>query len=221
MIKYLNAVIKPYIQNNEKQILFLDNFEAHKTDSVLEECRKLKLDVVFIPPGFTSSLQPLDVSVNKPFKDYYKAVWNEWMSSKQAVYTKAGNRQKPAYQDLVDMVSESLKNIDNRKNIIKTSFTTTGILNSRIGQFNQRLKNIIVNEDNWETEIYFHNKMNAPIVDHIVGANLNRFNTFNILISGNNDENDVDNVMHLVLSDNDDDGYDNVMNLVLSDNDDV
>jgi hypothetical protein len=60
------------------------------------------------------------------------------MSSKQAVYTKAGNRQKPTYQDLVDMVSESLKNIDNRKNIIKTSFTTTGILNSRIGQFNQR-----------------------------------------------------------------------------------
>ena len=94
-------------------------------------------------------------------------------------------------------------------------------MNSRIGQFNQRLKNIIVNEDNWETEINFHNKMNAPIVDHIVGANLNRFNTFNILISGNNDENDVDNVMHLVLSDNDDDGYDNVMNLVLSDNDDV
>jgi hypothetical protein len=51
MIKYLHAVIKPYIQNNEKQIFFLDKFEAHKTDLVLEECRKLKLDVVFIPPG--------------------------------------------------------------------------------------------------------------------------------------------------------------------------
>jgi hypothetical protein len=71
MLKYLNTIIKSVIQNNDKQILFMDNFEAHKTEQVLEECRKLNLDVVFIPPSFTSCLQPLDVCVNKPFKDYY------------------------------------------------------------------------------------------------------------------------------------------------------
>ena len=89
MIKYLNKIFHPFI--NEKKILFLDSFEAHRTDNVIEEFHKINCDYKFIPPSFTSSLQPLDVCIKKPFREYYREEWNEWMDNGEHIYTKGGN----------------------------------------------------------------------------------------------------------------------------------
>ena len=130
-----------------KKILFLDSYEAHKTDNVIEEFKKMKLDYKFIPPGFTSSLQPLDVCINKSFKDYYKAEWNEWMDNGIHIYTKCGNRQKPSYQTLVDMVSKCLIKLSKDRKLIKKSFETCGIINktknNSVACFNSRLVDIV------------------------------------------------------------------------------
>ena len=32
-----------------------------------------------IPGGLTKKLQPLDIAVNKPFKDQLRAKWENWM----------------------------------------------------------------------------------------------------------------------------------------------
>ena len=48
-----------------------------------------------IPGGLTSVLQPLDVCLNKPFKDRLCKMWVEWMISGLATLTKGGNLQKP------------------------------------------------------------------------------------------------------------------------------
>ena len=82
----------------------MDDFKAQSVDPVIENLQSLKISHKIIPGGFTSALQPLDVSLNKPFKDYYREEWNHWMDSPNPIYTKCGNRQKPSYQELVNWV---------------------------------------------------------------------------------------------------------------------
>ena len=46
-----------------------DSFEAHVTDTVKASFKCENTELAVIPGGLTSLLQPLDVSLNKPFKD--------------------------------------------------------------------------------------------------------------------------------------------------------
>jgi hypothetical protein len=41
------------------------SFKAHQTDEVLENFDEIQVESLTIPGGFTSVLQPLDVSINK------------------------------------------------------------------------------------------------------------------------------------------------------------
>jgi len=54
---------------NQSSMLALHAFKGHLTDSVKNQLRKIKTEFVVIPGGMTSVLQPLDISINKPFKD--------------------------------------------------------------------------------------------------------------------------------------------------------
>ena len=53
----------------KKACLVYDMFKAHLMDSIKTALSKLNTDIAIIPGGLTSQLQPLDVSINKPFKD--------------------------------------------------------------------------------------------------------------------------------------------------------
>ena len=53
---------------NLPSMLCLDAFRGHLTDEIKNKIHRLKSELVVIPAGMTSVLQPLDVSVNKPFK---------------------------------------------------------------------------------------------------------------------------------------------------------
>ena len=39
----------------------------------------LGVEVEHIPGGFTGLCQPMDVGINKPFKDRFRAQWESWM----------------------------------------------------------------------------------------------------------------------------------------------
>ena len=52
-------------------LLVFDQFRANVTESTKRLATKLKTHLTVIPGGLTSQLQPLDVSVNKPFKEFY------------------------------------------------------------------------------------------------------------------------------------------------------
>lgn len=54
--------------SNPKFLLVLDSFSAHRTDVVKKRFSEKKMNLAVIPGGLTSRLQPLDVSLNKPFK---------------------------------------------------------------------------------------------------------------------------------------------------------
>ena len=54
---------------NQPSMLVLDAFKGHLSDSMKNQLCKMKTELVVIPGGMTSVLQPMDVSINKPFKD--------------------------------------------------------------------------------------------------------------------------------------------------------
>ena len=66
-------------QTESESILCLDSFSAHTTEAVAAEFRREKVHTVVIPGGCTSILQPLDVSLNKPFKSILRRHWQQYM----------------------------------------------------------------------------------------------------------------------------------------------
>jgi len=54
-----------------------------------------RTDVAMILGGMTSLLQPLNIGVNKPFKDNLRQYWNKWMLDGNHTFTPAGRIHKP------------------------------------------------------------------------------------------------------------------------------
>ena len=50
--------------------MHFDNFKGQLTDDVLQLLERYHIDIVFVRPNCTDCLQPLDLSVNKPAKDF-------------------------------------------------------------------------------------------------------------------------------------------------------
>ena len=79
-IKWLKLIFLNY-QNNEAKdtcLLVLDKAPSHVNKKVIQFLNDNNIKRIFIPGGLTSKLQPLDVVVNKPFKDYLKEKYNQY-----------------------------------------------------------------------------------------------------------------------------------------------
>ena len=60
-----------------EMLLILDVHKAQKTDNVKAQFTSRNTTAVYIPPGCTSIIQPLDVSVNAPFKAIVSQLAND------------------------------------------------------------------------------------------------------------------------------------------------
>lgn len=72
---------RPGALRNPRSMLVLDAFRGHTTDSVKNRLQQHNCDLVVIPGGMTSVLQPLDVSINKPFKQYAREEYEKWLET--------------------------------------------------------------------------------------------------------------------------------------------
>ena len=68
--------------------LVYDMFKTHMLESIKRKLKNVNTDVAIIPGGLTCQLQPLDVSINKPFKDKVRVLWSNWMGQKMISYLK-------------------------------------------------------------------------------------------------------------------------------------
>ena len=75
---------------NTQSLLVWDSFSAHLTDTVKQQLRENKTATAVIPGGLTSLVQPLDVCLNKPFKDRLREKWMTWMMSGEKTFTPGG-----------------------------------------------------------------------------------------------------------------------------------
>ena len=71
MLEWLDEQLIPALEG-QPSLLTIDLFGAHKTVEVLDTFQANDITVSLIPGGCTGLVQPLDVSINRPFKDILK-----------------------------------------------------------------------------------------------------------------------------------------------------
>ena len=85
----------------KKNILVCDQFKAHVTDSTKRLATK---HLVVIPGGLTFQLQPLDVSVNKPFKVFMHEEWAKLIEAPTHHVIPAGRVKRPLISNVCEWV---------------------------------------------------------------------------------------------------------------------
>lgn len=116
----------------EKSLLVWDMFRSHLTQNVKKHLQRTNTTTAVIPGGLTSVLQPLDVSLNKPFKDNIRSEWNKWMMDGEKSFTKGGSMRAPPLDVLCDFVVKSWESV--RVETVIKSFKKCGISNSMGGE---------------------------------------------------------------------------------------
>ena len=91
----------------KKSMLLWDQFCSHLTDTVKAKVKNLNTFQCVIPGGLTPILQPLDVVLNKPFKDRVREKWIAWMKSDDKQLTAGGNLKKPGLSLVTSWVKTS------------------------------------------------------------------------------------------------------------------
>ena len=88
MIQYIEKIIIPYINkvrestgSNTPAMIIMDNFKGQVTAAVNSLLEANSIHVCLLPPNTTDRLQPLDISVNKPAKDFLKRKFEDWYSN--------------------------------------------------------------------------------------------------------------------------------------------
>ena len=59
--------------------LIADAYRSHYGPEVKKMASENRILLGIVPSGMTKYLQPLDVCIMKPFKDYVKRQYNEWL----------------------------------------------------------------------------------------------------------------------------------------------
>ena len=77
LLEWVKEVLEPYAKSKSKVYLLLDEARPHLASAT--DLRKVCSELDFIPGGFTSKLQVLDVSVNAPFKTAVRECYEDWM----------------------------------------------------------------------------------------------------------------------------------------------
>ena len=92
-------------------LLVWDRFQSHLTDNSKTHLARNNTDIAVIPGGLTSVLQPLDVSVNKPFKGNVREQWNEWMMNGEKSFRKNGAMRSASLDVLCEFVIKAWDNV--------------------------------------------------------------------------------------------------------------
>ena len=92
-------------------MLVLDAFKGHHTDSVKNQLRKMNTELVVIPGGMTSVLQPMDISINKPFKDRLRQQNLKLISDPAHELTESGKIKSATPSEVARCVSAAWKAI--------------------------------------------------------------------------------------------------------------
>ena len=91
MIDYVDKIIAPYVDKikdhldlplGRKALVIFDCFRGQITEDFRNLLKSNRLKYVCIPPNCTDLLQPMDVSVNKPAKDFLKSKFQQYYADK-------------------------------------------------------------------------------------------------------------------------------------------
>lgn len=126
-------------RDDVRRLLALDQAPIHKTEAAQKAFSEVDTDVVLIPGGCTSILQPADVSWIKPFKDHLRGIWAKFM--RVGATTPKGNLKKPSRQDVITFVAEAWATVSEETvyHSFKRCGLSTALDGSEDGELNERL----------------------------------------------------------------------------------
>ena len=86
MVEYIEEIIIPYIESKRADVgdkpalVIMDNFKGQITSTINSLLEAHDIHVCLLPANTTDLLQPMDISVNKPAKDFLKRKFEAWYS---------------------------------------------------------------------------------------------------------------------------------------------
>lgn len=101
MLQWVSAVWKPFADSKEgPTMLIIDEHPAHLVSEFRQAVAACGTFLEFVPRGYTSKLQVMDVGLNKPFKDRIREQVNLFMLVNQS-------NDKPSRQTVAKWVKDS------------------------------------------------------------------------------------------------------------------
>lgn len=112
------------------RLLVWDSFRCHLTAEARAALKASKTTIACIPGGCTKLLQPADVSWNKPFKDRYRELYENWLQEEDRItdLTAFGNPRAPTKLQMVNWVKQAWNSLS--REVITKSFDACGITTS-------------------------------------------------------------------------------------------
>lgn len=113
--------------------MVLDRATSHYSDGLIKNFINNNSTFILIPSGLTRYLQPLDVSVNFPFKNFLKSEYINFNLFKS-------DKEKATHNDIINFVYNVwYSNNKITEDIIKKSFKVTGITEDFIQSKNKKI----------------------------------------------------------------------------------
>ena len=87
MKNYIQKILLPYISEKRKELklssenpalVLFDKFTGQGTQELFDLLQNNNVNIVVVPANCTDRLQPLDVSVNKPVKEFLCKQFHGW-----------------------------------------------------------------------------------------------------------------------------------------------
>lgn len=119
-----------------RSMLVLDAFKCHLDQRVKDKLAACHTDLVVIPGGMTSQLQPLDVSINKPVKDRMRALYSEWLHGCHT-FTASNRVKRASIEEMARWVVEAWLGIP--ASMIVKAFKKCSISNAMDGTEDEML----------------------------------------------------------------------------------
>uniref|UniRef100_U9UW96 DDE-1 domain-containing protein n=1 Tax=Rhizophagus irregularis (strain DAOM 181602 / DAOM 197198 / MUCL 43194) TaxID=747089 RepID=U9UW96_RHIID len=91
MKNYIDYLVEEVDEPELLKMMVYDSFRDHLEESVKKKFCENGFNLAVISGGLTSICQPLDVAINKPFKDNLHREWHLWIANGGARQIAAGN----------------------------------------------------------------------------------------------------------------------------------
>ena len=155
MVQYVEHIIVPYVEkvreshgDDTPALVIMDNFKGQITESFLSLLDGHNIHVCLLPPNTTDRLQPMDISVNKPAKDYLRRQFDQWYSEQvlvqlegegvadlEALELQPINLAMPAMKELgAKWLVNTVTHISENPQVIVNGFIHSGITGALDGQ---------------------------------------------------------------------------------------